>query len=137
MAEEPATRASNRPNSAQGMTRAMRAALADAQVTMHQVALHAYDLSGERYRFYETAIAHTRLRPKRKDRLAALTVAVSVGEVGAAMGPLTLAYAAFMLRMGGVSVPEELGAIPASVLYSGAADGPLRGAVFLSELGHG
>ncbi|HJZ84560.1 MAG TPA: hypothetical protein VKN99_05280 [Polyangia bacterium] len=137
MAEEPATRASRKPNSAQGMTRAVRAALADAEVTMQQIALHAYDLSGERYRFYEAAIAHTRLRPRRKDRLAALTVAVSVGEVGAALGPLTLAYAAFMLRMGGVSVPEELGAIPAGVLYTGGAEGPLRGAVFLSEIGHG
>jgi 3-oxoacyl-[acyl-carrier-protein] synthase I len=125
VAQEKATRASGEPQQALGLTAAIRAALADARATIQDVALFGTDISGERYGFHELALAYVRLKPRRTGIVPHFHAAESVGEIGAGIGPLTLAYFAFMLRAGGAPGP--------GLLFTGGSENGGRAAVFIGE----
>jgi 3-oxoacyl-[acyl-carrier-protein] synthase I len=129
LCDEPAARSPDRPNVGAGMAAAMKLALAEAGAHLRDVDTLATDLNGERRRFTELAFARTRLRQRRPDPLPAFCAAQSVGEIGAAIGPLSVAWIAFKLGTGGAPKPAGL--------YVGGAEQGLRGAVCLLAVDHG
>lgn len=120
LSQESATRTMDQPNNGVGLARAMREALSQAGANMKDVGFFAHDASGERFSFKEFALALVRLRPIHLDRW---TAALSVGEVGAAVGPLTVAYLAGMHAGRGATAPY--------CLYAASSDGPTRGAILV------
>jgi len=129
IAFESATRESGKPANGVGLANAMRGALADARATARDISLLATDLSGERRSFQDLALALTRLRMERATPLPQYSLAESIGEVGAAVGPLSLAYCAFTLRAGGAPGP--------GVMFVGGSDSGARTAVMLWEVHRG
>jgi 3-oxoacyl-(acyl-carrier-protein) synthase len=126
LATEEATRASGRMTG-RAQAAAARSALAAAGSRIEDVGLLVKDTSGERHRFYETALAVTRLRPSRAQTLPTVTLGSSLGEVGCALGAISVAYAAFAV---------ERGWTPAkTAMYLGASEGSLRAAVVLRKGG--
>jgi 3-oxoacyl-[acyl-carrier-protein] synthase-1 len=123
VAEEPAI-ASGKPVTGIGMARAMRAAMSEAGVDINALDALAADLNGERRRFTELAFALPRLRQRRPEPLHAFCAAESVGEVGAVIGPLSVAWLAFKIGLGATTKPGGL--------YIGG-DAALRGAVYVSR----
>ena len=96
------------PLVARGLTRALRAALSEADCDASDIDFHASAISGEQWYFKEAALAIDRILEARRPSFAHRLVAQSVGEIGAAFGPLMLAWLA-----------DEMG----------RSDGPGRGAL--------
>lgn len=80
------------PSRAQGLTRALRAALAEAELDYRDLDFRCSDQNGEAFYSREAANAMSRIAPSGGDALALLTLCDSLGEVGAALGPAMLAY---------------------------------------------
>lgn len=91
--EEIATIDSEEPLRADGMVKAIKAALADAGRTMADVDYRITDSNGEQYWFKEAALAVTRILRVRKEEFEIWHPADCIGEVGAAIGPCALAVA--------------------------------------------
>jgi len=91
------------PLRAIGLTRAMRNALTDANWRGEDVRFHASAISGEQWFFKEASLAMDRVLTTRVERLPHRVVAESVGEIGAAFGPLMLAW------IGDEMTPSHLG----------------------------
>jgi len=91
--QEPAPIDSELPLRGDGMTSAVKAALADAGVGYEMVDYRIADVSGEQYRFKEVTLALARSMRVRKAELDLWHPAECVGEVGAAVGPMMLAIA--------------------------------------------
>jgi 3-oxoacyl-[acyl-carrier-protein] synthase-1 len=121
---EPAPVRSEQPLRAEGMVRAIGAALAQAGVSFGQVDYRMADISGAQYYFKEAALAVTRVLRERKQDWQLWLPADCVGEVGAAIGPLTTAVA-FMAATKGYSPGRRL-------LSHFATDGTARAAAVLS-----
>lgn len=86
-------------NRAAGMTAAIRMAQAESGKPLSAYQFHISDISGEAYYFKEISLALTRCFDEPVADFPHLTPASSLGETGAAVGPLILAYlAALMLR---------------------------------------
>jgi 3-oxoacyl-[acyl-carrier-protein] synthase-1 len=79
------------PSRAKGLTEAVRAACRQAQIDPGQLAFRASDQNGEQFYAREAANAMARVMFG-KPRLAHLTIADKVGEVGAAAGTALLAW---------------------------------------------
>ncbi len=126
LAAEEATQASGRVTG-RAQAVAARSALAAANTRIEDVGLVVNDTTGMRHRFYETALAVTRLRPSRKQTLATVSLASSLGEVGCALGALSVVYAAFAL--------ERRWSPAKAAMYLGGSEGDLRTAVVLQERG--
>ncbi len=109
---EPAPPGSGKPMRAEGLVQAIRAALVEAGMALHQCDVRITDASGEQYRFKEAALAVTRLLRERKPAFDFWHLADCIGEVGAATVPAMLAY-----------------------LLAGARGDWLPGPVFLGHLG--
>jgi len=122
LSTEAAIRGSGKTNTGIALAQAMKAALGQAGLKMSDVVFFAHDVSGERFYFNELAFAIARSRPKKIQRW---TPTVAVGEIGAAVGPLSVGYLAFMLGAGGAPGPITM--------FVTASDGPSRGAVIVSE----
>jgi 3-oxoacyl-[acyl-carrier-protein] synthase-1 len=90
---EPATRDSGEPLRGDGLTHAIKTALADAACEMHDLDYRITDISGEQYYFKEAVLALSRTLRQRKERFAIWHPADCIGEVGAAIGPAVLAVA--------------------------------------------
>jgi 3-oxoacyl-[acyl-carrier-protein] synthase-1 len=120
-ADEPACRGSDGPVTGAGLQEAMGKALAQAQRPFEELACVTPDFSGEQRYFEELLLATSRLA-KAEAKHAVELPAMSVGEVGAAAGPLALAASAF-LHGKGVHKGMSLTLI--------TCDGPERGAVVL------
>lgn len=125
-AREPAPLGSGHPLQAKGMTQAIRAALEQAGVGFEVVDYRLADVSGEQYRFKEAALAAARVMRVRKEALDLWLPAESVGEVGAASGPLALGIAWMAARKGYAPGPgvlchfsNDAGARAAAVLRAG------------------
>ena len=112
-AREPASLGSGKPLRAEGLTQAIRMALAEADVALKDCDHRIADTSGEQYRFREAALALTRLLRDRKVLLSLWHPADCIGEVGAASLPAMLA-----------------------VLFIGARKDYLPGPVFLGHVGN-
>jgi 3-oxoacyl-[acyl-carrier-protein] synthase-1 len=123
-AQEEAVRGSQQPITGRGLQEAMTKALAQAQITFEALAALAPDFSGEQQYFEESVMANSRLA-KGPAKNTVEIPALSVGEVGAAAGFLSLAMMAF-LHWKGVHTQ------PSMTLFTD--DGPGRGAVVLAPV---
>lgn len=95
LAREPAPiyNAEDRPLRGDGMTAAYRAALGEAGIEMNRLGYRVSDLVGEQYWFKQAALASLRLLRGRHDFQDLWSPAESLGNVGAAVGPLMIGMA--------------------------------------------
>ncbi len=111
------------PSRAQGLTHAVRHACEQASIHPHQLRFRLSDKNGEVFFAREAAHAFTRLMFEGPD-LQHLTLAESLGEVGAAMGPAALAYLSSEMVRPNTSIGQQ------GVIHLANDDG-LRNAVVL------
>ncbi|SEP71902.1 3-oxoacyl-[acyl-carrier-protein] synthase-1 [Azotobacter beijerinckii] len=98
---EPATvESEDRPLRAEGLTNALRAALAEAGVGLERLDYRLTDISGEQYYFKEAALALSRTLRVRKEQFPLRHPADCIGECGAAIGPALFAVALAACRKG-------------------------------------
>lgn len=105
---EPATVESEEPLRANGMVEAFKQAFADAGCTMADVDYRLTDLNGEQYAFKEAALAMNRTLRTRKARFPIWHPTDCIGQVGAAIGPLSLGVALAAARKGYAPGPGVL-----------------------------
>jgi 3-oxoacyl-[acyl-carrier-protein] synthase-1 len=84
---------SEEPLRADGLSVAIKGALADASCQMHDLDFRITDLSGEQYYFKEAALALSRILRQRKEEFDLWHPAESIGEAGSAAGIAALAVA--------------------------------------------
>lgn len=84
---------SGEPLRAEGLSQAIKSALADANCAMHDMDYRITDVSGEQYYFKEAAIALSRTLRQRKEAFDIWHPAESTGETGAAAGTMAIALA--------------------------------------------
>jgi 3-oxoacyl-[acyl-carrier-protein] synthase-1 len=96
VASETAPIGGDAPLRADGLTHAMKTALADAGCAMHEIDFRIADLSGEHYYFKEATLALSRTLRTRKEEFDLWHPADCIGEVGSAAGVagLTVAWMA-------------------------------------------
>jgi 3-oxoacyl-[acyl-carrier-protein] synthase-1 len=85
------------PSRAQGLSQAVRAALASSRQHYDDLAFRISDQNGEAFFAREAANAMTRVAPTGGQKLPLLTMADCLGEIGAATGPAMLAYLARLM----------------------------------------
>jgi len=90
-AQETAHVSSDEPLRADGLTRAINAALMEAGRQMHDMDFRITDLSGEQYYFKEAALALSRVLRKHKEEFELWHPAECTGEQGAAVGATMIA----------------------------------------------
>jgi len=81
------------PLCADGLSQAIKAALADADMSMRDLSYRITDLSGEHYYFKEASLALSRVLRDIKSEFDVWHPAESVGEVGSAIGVMLIAVA--------------------------------------------
>lgn len=91
---------SEEPLRAEGLSAAIKLALADAGVQMHDLDYRIVDVSGEQYYFKEAALALSRTLRRRKEEFDQWHPAECTGEVGAVAGASVLAVADAACRKG-------------------------------------
>ena len=89
---------SGEPLRADGLTSAIKAALADAGCAFHDLDYRITDISGEQYYFKEAALALSRILRQRKEEFDIWHPAECIGETGAASGTAILAVAVAACR---------------------------------------
>lgn len=99
-AKESAPITSEEPLRGDGLSRAIKDALAEAGCDMFDMDLRIADLSGEQYYFKEAALALSRTLKRRKETFDIWHPADCVGEIGSAIGPAMLAVASAGVRKG-------------------------------------
>ncbi len=107
-AEEKATIDSEAPLRADGLAGAIKAALAEARLAMHEIDYRMTDISGEQYYFKEAALALSRVLRERVERMDIEHPAECVGETGAAALPLMLGATLAAQRKGYAQGPTVL-----------------------------
>jgi 3-oxoacyl-[acyl-carrier-protein] synthase-1 len=90
---ETATILNDEPLLGYGMTEAVRQALLDAGLEMHDVDFRLSDVAGESYAFEELVLAQTRLTRRPKESQEIWHPAASIGDCGAVAGLAQLAWA--------------------------------------------
>jgi len=90
---EQATEDSEQPLRADGLTKAIRDALADAGCTLGDLDFRITDIAGSQYRFKEATLALSRILRTRKEEFDLWHPADCVGEVGATIGGVMIAVA--------------------------------------------
>jgi len=80
------------PLRAIGLTRALRNAIHSADWNADDISFHASAISGEAWHFMEATLAMNRIMTREQSHFPHRIVAQSVGEIGAAFGPLMLAW---------------------------------------------
>jgi 3-oxoacyl-[acyl-carrier-protein] synthase-1 len=126
LAQERVTIDSEEPFRADGLSHAVSAALAEARIDISECALRLTDLSGEHYYFRETALTLSRLLRHEGCR-ELWHPAECIGEVGAAIGPILLGYAAVAARKRFLPGPR--------LLIQSSGDDGMRAAACLSVVG--
>lgn len=116
------------PLRADGLSTAIKNALADAGCELHDLDYRITDISGEQYYFKEAALALSRVLRQRKEEFDLWHPAESIGESGAVVGIAALAVAASATRKSYAPGPNVLahfandaGQRAAAVLYSKVA----------------
>jgi len=84
---------SDEPLRADGLSAAIKCALADAGCELHDLDYRITDISGEQYYFKEAALALSRVLRQRKEEFELWHPAESIGETGATAGVAALAVA--------------------------------------------
>jgi len=93
-AHEPAPIISGEPFRGEGLTKAVRVALKDAGLTLEDLAWRLTDITGEHYKFKEASFAAGRLASGNREDIFDLWHPIEyLGEIGAAMVPVLLAWA--------------------------------------------
>lgn len=100
VAEETATVDNDLPVRAQGLTRAIRGALSESGYRMSELHFRVSDIAGEPFYFNESGLALTRAFDRRVPEFPLFHITDSVGETGAAIGPLSLAHLAGAMPRG-------------------------------------
>ncbi|MGF1606617.1 MAG: hypothetical protein ACFB22_09790 [Rhodothalassiaceae bacterium] len=90
-AQEPAPRGSGKPLRAEGLAQAVKAALAEAGLSMAEMDYRLCDAGGDQYGFKDAALALSRTLHVVKERFEFEHLAPSLGEIGAATVPAMLA----------------------------------------------
>jgi 3-oxoacyl-[acyl-carrier-protein] synthase-1 len=98
--QEPAPIESEEPLRAEGLVRAIGAALEEAGTPMHEIDLRISDVSGEHYYFKEAALAMSRLLRARKEEFPIWHHAECIGECGASSGLISFIVAWVACRKG-------------------------------------
>jgi 3-oxoacyl-[acyl-carrier-protein] synthase-1 len=91
---EPATPEGTAPLLARGLTQAMRQAIDNAGGQPSDYLFHASGIGGEQWYFKEASLAMDRVMTQKVESFPHRLPCQSVGEIGAACGPLTLAWIA-------------------------------------------
>lgn len=99
---------SDEPLRAEGLSSAIKAALVDAGVEMHDLDFRIADVSGEQYYFKEAALALSRTLRRRKEEFDIWHPAECTGEPGALSGVSVLALADAACRKGYAKGPAIL-----------------------------
>lgn len=86
---------SGEPLRAEGLTQALKAALADSGLQMHDFDHRITDVAGEQYYFKESALVLNRLLRRRKEEFELWHAAECIGEAGAASGLACLVSASW------------------------------------------
>lgn len=126
MATEKASIESGQPLRGEGLSAAIRAALADSGRTYDDVHYRISDANGEQYTFRETSLALTRTLRTTRPAFPLWTPADTLGEVGAAAGPCFAGIALAASRKRYAPGP--------GVLVQLANDGGERAALVLREI---
>jgi 3-oxoacyl-[acyl-carrier-protein] synthase I len=96
------------PLRADGLVKAIRGALFEAECEMHELSFRITDIAGEQYHFKEASLAQLRLLRRRKEEFDLWHPAECIGEVGSVIGPLMLALADSACRKGYAPGPGVL-----------------------------
>jgi 3-oxoacyl-[acyl-carrier-protein] synthase-1 len=122
-ASEPATIDSEVPLRGEGLSSAIKAALADAGCHLQDISVRIADLSGEHYYFKEASLALSRILRQRREKLDLWHPAECIGESGATSGLATIVVADAACRKGYAPGPN--------ILCHGSDDGSQRAAAIL------
>ena len=90
---ETATVLNDEPFLGKGMATAVRGAIAEGGLELHQVAFRLSDVAGESYAFEELVLAQTRVMRQRRESQELWHPADSIGDCGAATGLIQFAWA--------------------------------------------
>lgn len=99
-ADDPAHIGNDHPVRAEGLSAAIRAALKESPYALSDLDFRMADIAGESFFFREAGLALSRVFDKPRDSFPLLHITDSVGETGAAVGPLSLAYLAAAMPRG-------------------------------------
>jgi 3-oxoacyl-[acyl-carrier-protein] synthase I len=121
-AVETATVLDDTPFRADGMAAALRNALTEAELQMHQVDFRLSDVAGESYAFEELVLAQTRVMRQVRPSQPLWHPAECVGDCGAAAGLIQLAWAEQAFARG--YAPG-----PIAALHASSAFGPRAAAI--------
>jgi 3-oxoacyl-[acyl-carrier-protein] synthase I len=91
--EEPSSLKNDVPLRADGLTAAARAALAEANLALHDLHFRLSDAAGESFSFKEQALLVSRMLKERKQEFPLWLCAKSLGDTGAAAGLCGLVWA--------------------------------------------
>ncbi|TIP27635.1 MAG: hypothetical protein E5X67_15040 [Mesorhizobium sp.] len=118
LAVETATVSNEDPFRADGLSAALKAALAEAGVEMHKVAFRLSDVGGESYAFEELVLAQVRnMRQPRLEEQPIWHAAGCMGDCGAAAGLIQFAWAEQAFKRG--YAPGQLAALHGSSMAFG------------------
>lgn len=106
-----------------GLERALKGAINDSNIPESEISFRISSMNGERYYAWESLLAECRFYRTRRERLPCWYTGASVGDLGAAAGPLSIIVCAIGIRKG--YAPGQL------VMCEGASDNGLRGACLL------
>ncbi|MEZ4312548.1 MAG: hypothetical protein R3F14_31350 [Polyangiaceae bacterium] len=123
VADEEATVDNEVPSRAIGMTRAIRAALSESGYRLSDLHFRVADIAGEPFYFTEAGLAVSRAFDQRVGEFRTVHITDAVGETGAAIGPMSLAYLAGAMPRGHTPGTRAL--------FHLASDGGARAALVL------
>ena len=116
--QEPGLPDNDVPLRAEGICAAARGALAEAEVSMADMAIRVSDAAGDSYAFKEQALMLSRLLRTPRERLDLLLPANTLGDVGAAAG-----LAGLVLAIGSLGRRAEATDNDTGIVFAGSRDG--------------
>jgi 3-oxoacyl-[acyl-carrier-protein] synthase-1 len=119
---------SEEPLRAEGLSHAIKGALADARVELHELDFRIVDISGEHYYFKEASLALSRTMKERKEEFTIWHPAECIGEAGSVIGPT-------MLALGHAACVKRYAAGP-RILIHAANDAGQRAAIVVRHWEH-
>ncbi|MDX8533963.1 hypothetical protein RFM41_22645 [Mesorhizobium sp. VK25A] len=117
LAVETATASNEEPLRAEGLGAALRAALGEAGVQMHEIAFRLSDVAGESYAFEEVVLAQMRNMRQTRPEQPLWHAADCMGDCGSAAGLVQFAWAEQAFRRG--YAPGQLAALHGSSMGFG------------------
>ncbi|RWK70070.1 MAG: hypothetical protein EOR54_06065 [Mesorhizobium sp.] len=117
LAIETATASNEEPFRADGLGAALKAALAEAGVQMHEIAFRLSDVAGESYAFEELVLAQLRNMRQTRPEQPVWHAADCMGDCGAAAGLIQFAWAEQAFKRG--YAPGDIAALHGSSMAFG------------------